>query len=155
MKNTNKGRRGLLRVFKLCALLSIPFALESCGFHESNRQFAPGVGQSRIAGLKTIYVRKHSDDDYRLGEDVADQLQQMGYKASAGSHESPPHVDAVISIKDQWTWDMTMYLFSLELQLREPKSDVVFATAKTTRTSLVRKSQKEMVRETLTKLLTN
>ncbi len=56
---------------------------------------------------------------------------------------------------DHWMWDITMYMVSLDIQIREPGSDVILAKAKTVRTSLVRKSQKNMVSETLTKLLKN
>jgi hypothetical protein len=52
-------------------------------------------------------------------------------------------------------WDITMYMISLDVQLREPRTDVTLGVAKTTRTSLARKSQREMVRETLIKLLKN
>jgi hypothetical protein len=142
-------------LIKLLALIALPLVLNSCAMHESNRQLAPGASESRINGLKSFYVRKHSDDNYKLGEDIAAELQSMGYKATFGTAQTPPaKVDAVISFMDRWTWDITMYMLSLDLQIREPGSDAVFATAKTVRTSLIRKSQKEMVRETLNKLLT-
>jgi hypothetical protein len=140
------------------AVILIPFALNSCA-HTSDRQFAPGYSDARLSNLKTFYVRNDSEDQedkQPLAADLVSELNSLGYKATTGSSQRPPSkVDAVISFSDQWMWDITMYMLSLELQLREPGSDTVFATAKTVRTSLVRKSQKEMVRETLSKLLKN
>ncbi len=129
--------------------------LESCAVHENTRQFAPGASEARVANLKSFYVRQSAgSENPKLGQDIATELRQMGYKASVGTAARPAaKVDAVISFKDQWMWDITMYMISLEVQLREPASDATFATAKTVRTSLIRKSQEEMVRETLTKLL--
>jgi|GEM_PF-5746155 len=45
-----------------------------------------------------------------------------------------------------------MYMIRLDIQIVDPASDATLAVAQTVRTSLVRKSQQEMVRETLTQL---
>lgn len=137
----------------LVSLLLLP--LSNC-VHQNTRMLAPGTSESGLAKMRTFYVRKHGDDDYKLGEEIVAQLQEMGYRATTGSAISPPgKVDAVITYMDHWTWDITMYMISLDMQVREPGSDFALVTAKTTRTSVVRKSQKAMVRETLTKLLKN
>jgi hypothetical protein len=87
---------------------------------------------------------------------IAAELQRMGYTASAGAVQKPPgRVDAVVSYMDRWMWDITMYMISLDIQIREPGTEAILANAKTARSSLVRKSQEEMVRETLNKLLHN
>jgi hypothetical protein len=148
-----KHRRSALNSLWLAAIFFTPIALNSCA-HDSTRQFAPGAGQSRVAALKTFHVRNESPDKSELAADIAGELKSMGYQATTGTRKALG-TDAVITFTDQWMWDITMYMLSLEIQLREPGSDAVFATAKTVRTSLVRKSQKEMVRETLAKLLKN
>ena len=130
-------------------------ALSLCNcIHQDARQLAPNVSEPRVGKMRTFYVRKNAEDDYQLGEDVVSQLLKMGYRATSGSaSSSPSKVDGVITYTDNWHWDMAPYLLSLDAQLREPNSDFVLATAKITRSSLVRKSQEEMVRLTLTKLL--
>lgn len=143
----------LPRIVKLGLVSAILLTLNSCA-HQNTRQLSPGFSGSGVSKMRTFYVRKHAEDDYKLDEDITDQLRAMGYRATSGSAPSPAgKVDAVITYTDRWTWDLTMYMLSLDVQLREPGSDFTLATAKTVRTSLVRKSQKEMVRETLTKLL--
>lgn len=155
MTSPNVKRHWRSRLGKFGAGLALLSALNSCA-HESTRQLAPGLSDSGISRMRSFYVRQHADDDYKLGAEIATSLQEMGYRATTGSAHSPPgRVDAVFTYTDKWKWDMTMYMISLDIQLREPASDTTLATAKTLRTSLVRKSQKEMVRETLTKLLKN
>lgn len=140
---------------RICCCLALVLTLESC-VHQSTRRMSPSMSDNRMSQMKSFYVRKHSEDDYKVGEDIAAQLQSMGYRASVGSSQSAPgKVDGVITYTDKWFWDITMYMLSLDVQLREPGSDMVLANAMTVRSSLVRKSQKEMIRETLTKLITN
>jgi hypothetical protein len=145
----------IARVAKLALASLVMLPLSNC-VHQSTRQIAPSTSEHQVAKMRSFYVRKHADDDYKLGEDIVAQLQEMGYRATTGSAASPPtKVDGVITYMDRWTWDITMYMISLDMQLREPVSDFSLVTAKTMRSSAVRKSQKEMVRETLTKLLKN
>jgi hypothetical protein len=154
MKHRIPSRLQLLKILKVGTGLALLSVLPSCAVHENTRQLSPGFSDSGVTGMRTFYVRKTGDDDYKLGETIVTELQQMGYRATTGTAGSPPgKVDAVITYTDKWMWDITMYMISLDVQLREPASDATLAVAKTVRTSLVRKSQKEMVRETLTKLL--
>ena len=156
MKHPIPSRHRLLQILKLGAGLALLSALPSCAVHENTRQLSPGFSDSGVTRMRTFYVRKNDQDDYKLGEAIVTELQLMGYRVSSGSAGSPPaKVDAVITYTDKWMWDITMYMISLDVQLREPASDATLAVAKTVRTSLVRKSQQEMVRETLTKLLKN
>ena len=156
MKTTNHKRHWVAHLLKIATSMALVLFLSNCSIHENTRQLSPSFSEAGVTKLRTFYVRKHADDDYKLGEEIAAQLQQMGYRATSGTAQSPPgHVDAVVSYMDRWIWDMTMYMLSLDVQLREPGSDTILATAKTVRSSLVRKSQQEMVRETLTKLLKN
>lgn len=142
------------KLARLAALLIIPLALNSCYVHKSDRNFAPGSGAAKVASLKSFHVSDPSNEKAELAADIAAGLKSMGYQATTGPRRAA-HTDAVVTFTDQWMWDMTMYMLALELQLRDPASGAVLATAKTTRTSLVRKSQKEMIEETLTTLLKN
>jgi hypothetical protein len=156
MKNTNHKRHWMSRILKIATSMAIVSFLNSCTVHENTRQISPSFSESGVSRLHTFYVRKHADDDYKLGEEIAEQLQQMGYRATCGTAQSPPgRVDAVVSYMDRWVWDITMYMLSLDVQLREPGTDTILATTKTVRSSLIRKTQQEMIRETLTKLFKN
>lgn len=155
MKSSRAKTQRLLQVAKAGLLGAFLFSLSSCA-HVNTREISAGLSDSKISHMHSFYVRRHADDDYKLDEDITAELREMGYRVTSGSAETPPaKVDAVITYTDHWMWDITMYMLSLEVQLREPGSDFTLANAKTVRTSLVRKSQKAMVHETLTKLLKN
>jgi hypothetical protein len=49
-------------------------------------------------------------------------------------------------------WDITMYMIALSISIRDPNNDVQLASGHSTRSSLVRKSPEEMVKEVLTKI---
>jgi len=156
MKTNSKKPIWMSLILKITTSMTLAAFLSSCVIHENTRQVSPSFSETGVTKLRTFYVRKHADDDYNLAEDIAAELQRMGFRATSGSAQSPPgRVDAVVSYMDRWVWDMTMYMLSLDIQLREPGSDVILATSKTVRSSLIRKSQQEMIRETLTKLLKN
>jgi hypothetical protein len=156
MKTTGTKLHRMSRILGIVASMAFASFLTSCTIHENTRQVSPGFSEAGVSRLQTFYVRKHADDDYSLAEDIAAELQRMGFRATSGSAQSPPgRVDAVVTYMDRWIWDMTMYMLSLDIQLREPGSDSILANAKTVRSSLIRKSQQEMIRETLTKLLKN
>lgn len=149
------SNRRLTSLLLLAFAAALPSFLTSCVV-AGKRDIAPGYNQAKISKLKTFYVRKDEQDDDNLGQDIADQLIGSGLKASAGtSLKAPAGTDAIITYKDRWAWDITMYMLSLDLQMRDPSTNAVIATANVTRTSLARKSQKEMVRETVAKLITN
>jgi hypothetical protein len=155
MNHTHRKPSWPALIARICGCIALILSLESC-IHQSDRRMSPSMSADRMNRMKSFYVRKHAEDDYKVGEDIAAQLQSMGYRASVGSSQSAPgKVDGVITYTDKWFWDITMYMLSLDVQLREPGSDMVLANAMTVRSSLVRKSQKEMIRETITKLVTN
>lgn len=140
----------LVKRLAVCAAFGVLACSQNACVHQTNRQLSPGCSPARVSNMRSFYVRQHALDDHQLAEAIATQLRQRGKQALHGTAQRPSRgVDAVITYQDKWMWDITMYMLSLDVQLREPGTDVVLATAKTVRTSLVRKSQDEMVRETL------
>jgi hypothetical protein len=56
-------------------------------------------------------------------------------------------VDALVTYKDKWMWDITMYMLELTITIRDPQNDYPLATGNSFHTSLTRKSPTEMVDE--------
>ncbi len=140
------------RLLGITIVLAVTWTQNAC-VHESARQISPSSSSAKIAAMRNFYVRQHARDDHNLAADISGELQKSGLRASVGTAKSAPRpVDAVVTYEDRWMWDITMYMWSLDVQLREPGSDVVLATSKTVRSSLVRRSQKEMVQETVAKI---
>jgi hypothetical protein len=151
---TRSSKRHTLSCWLPIAALVVFSWTQTACVHQSSRQISPSYSAAKISNLRSFYVRQHNQDDHNLAGTIADELRQMGYTATHGTTQSPPRrVDAVVTYTDRWMWDITMYMLSLDMQLREPGSDVALASAKTVRSSLVRKSAAEMAHETLAKIL--
>jgi hypothetical protein len=109
---------------------------------------------SDLSTLKSFYVVKFEPDDRGIEAIIANELNSMGYHATSGVKPSPPlPVDAIVTYQDKWMWDITMYMLELNIDLRDPKTNYSFATGRSYRTSLARKSPEEMTQEVLFKLL--
>lgn len=100
--------------------------------------------------LNTFYVQKFSPDKRGLEQIIADKLTTFGYQATSGINALPHHpVDALVTYKDQWMWDLTNYMLEIKIEFREPETKFLFATGQSYRTSLARKSPEEMIDEAL------
>jgi hypothetical protein len=110
----------------------------------------PGVN---LSTLKSFYVRKLPADGRGIERLIANELTARGKRASYGPEQRPAYpVDAIVTYQDNWMWDITMYMIALSISIRDPNNDVQLASGHSTRSSLVRKSPEEMVKEVLTKI---
>lgn len=114
---------------------------------------SPGAN---LASIQKIHVVKLPADGRGIDQVIADQLNAMGYATSRGSESNAPAgTDALLTYQDKWMWDITMYMLELNVQLRDPKTSMALATAKSYRPSLQRKSPPEMAKEVLTEIFKN
>ena len=111
------------------------------------------IHEADITKLKSFYVIKHEDDDRNTNVLIKDKLVKMGYKASTGQRANVPNdVDAVITYRDHWFWDITMFMLWLKVHIRTPQDGFPMARGESFRTSFARKSPEEMVNEVLEQL---
>lgn len=100
--------------------------------------------------LKTFYVQKFSPDKRGLDKVIADKLVAFGFEATSGVDPQPNHpVDALVTYKDSWMWDLTNYMLEIKIEFRQPETNFTFASGQSYRTSLARKSPEEMIDEAL------
>jgi hypothetical protein len=129
----------VLATILMCSLVS------ACASMHSSR--APDADLSK---LHSFYVQKLPADDRGIDKLISDRLNAMGDKSTYGTAESPPtEVDAIVTYEDKWMWDITMYMIRLTVQVRDPKTRSVMASAESYRPSLERKSPEAMVAEVL------
>ena len=103
-----------------------------------------------LSALQSFYVAKFEKDGRGIHEKIAAELNAMGKTATSGQQESPASpVDAVVTYQDKWMWDITMYMIELNIDMRDPETDYKFATGRSYRTSLARKSPENMIKEVL------
>jgi hypothetical protein len=121
--------------------------LSGCATAQLTSDVSPGA---KLEDARTFYVVHLPKDDRGVDKLIADRLNTMGKQATFGEKETAPaDVDAIVTYQDKWMWDITMYMIELNVQLRQPKTDIAIASGHSLRTSLVRKSPPEMVSEVL------
>ncbi len=113
-----------------------------------NRATATVDPSAKLAGMKAIHVTKQPADDHDIDILIAEKLRSRGYTVTTGN-DTTAQADALVTYRDKWMWDITMYLLELTVTIREPKTDYPLATGNSFHTSLSRKSPKEMVDEVM------
>jgi hypothetical protein len=133
--------------------LSIIFALVLVAMTSGcvNTQLTGDVDPSvEMSSFETFYVAHNPDDKRDLEKVIAGELAAIGKNATSGVEPAPPEpVDVIVTYQDKWMWDITMYLLELNLEFRDPETNYQFATGRSYRTSLGRKSPEFMTREIL------
>lgn len=104
--------------------------------------------------IKSLHVRNSDGGGDELIPIIENKLKNMGFKVTSGEKISLD-ADAVITYRDKWMWDITMYMIELTVTLRDTKDNFPLATANSMHASLTRKSQEEMVDETINNIFKN
>jgi len=116
-----------------------------------NTQLAGDVDPSiDINAYETFYVVHNPDDKRELEKVIAAEITAIGKTATFGTESTAPDgTEVVVTYNSKWMWDITMYLLELNLEFRDPENDYKFASGRSYRTSLARKSPEFMTREIL------
>ena len=145
-----------MKSIRLIAMLVVAAAavfLSGCVVTQLKADITPGI---KLGEVKKLYVVHLANDPRGVDRMIADRLNAMGMKATNGEKSAiPEDVDAIVTYQDKWMWDITMYMLELNVQLRQPKTDVSFASGHTLRTSLARKSPPELIEEVLNEIFKN
>ncbi len=121
-----------------------------CSIVDSSVKLVPNT---QIKQTKNFYVVLLESDKRDIASQIAQVLVEKGFVATSGSFEEiPSNVDVVVTYEDRWFWDITNYLVRLDIQFRDPKDFYPYVAAETIRTSVARKSPKEVSSETITKI---
>lgn len=130
--------------------LAIALLLTGCATHLTSN-LAPNATFNELG--KTFVVR-FEPDTRNLNSLIADKLTLMGHSATFGEEgDIPNDVDTLITYRDNWQWDVTMYMIKINIQFRDGKSRELIVSGESFRTSLARKSSEEMIEETLIEIL--
>lgn len=126
-------------------LIVVAILASGCAINRATANVEPTTD---LNGIKSMYVTKLAPDERGINILIADKLKQMGYLATTGI-ETPSDVDVVVTYRDKWMWDITMYMLELTIILRDPITDFPLASGNSYHTSLTRKSPEEMVDEVI------
>jgi len=110
----------------------------------------PGID---IMQFNKFYVVKFQPDGRGINMLIRDELQVMGFEAMTGpENEVPEDAEAIVTYRDNWMWDITMYMIKLKILIHNPETQRLLATGRSYHTSLTRKSPEEMVSEVLSNI---
>jgi len=139
---------GRLEVSKrLCVvfllLATAVFFWTGCAANKATATVDPKADLYKIKKLSVVLDDPGATETRLL---IERKLSSMGYQVV---QEKGQEVDALVTFKDRWAWDITTYMIELTIVIREPKTEFPLATGNSLHTSLTRKSPQEMVDEVL------
>jgi hypothetical protein len=141
---SSRGRLGLLLGVLLLG------CVQGCAINRDSASIAP---DRDLSSLKRLLVVTSADDERGTDRAIADVLAKLGFDAAIGKDGAVPgDVDAVVTYRAQWDWDITPYLKELTIFVREPRDNALLARGNSYHTSLTRKSADEMAQEVLARI---
>lgn len=144
--NLLKGHM-LKRIASVLAILCATAFTTGCAVNRATATLTPG---SDIAKIKTAYVVKQPKDNRAIDDMIAANLEKRGYTVTKGPESNAPYkADVAVTYVDRWTWDLTLYMIDLTINMRDPQTGFPMAVGNSHHTSLTRKSPPEMVDEVL------
>jgi hypothetical protein len=133
----------------LCILLMS--GVQGCATNRDSASVAPGRD---ISSLKKLLVITSVAEERGTDRIIANALKKMGFEASIGPDRAArKDVDAVVTYRAQWGWDLTPYLLELTIFIRQAQDDALLAVGNSYHTSVTRMSADEMTLEVLTNIL--
>ena len=109
---------GSALLLALVALLSVGCATSS------NVVVNPGSTQKVHSAYVVLHEGKSSDMDAHIQR----ELMAHGIQVKAGPEMQNPAADIVVRYSDNWRWDVTMYLRSLDIQVYDAATGTLVAS---------------------------
>ncbi len=139
-----------MKAFSLLSVLLMAALFSGCASTSLTSNVSPEID---LDGISTFHVIRLATDDRGIDQLIAEELIRMGKSATFGEKDSAsPDVEAIVTYKDKWMWDITMYMIELNIQIRNPSTEIAIATGHSLRTSLARKDPSGMVEEVLNEI---
>lgn len=132
-------------ILNLILLIFVSLIASGCAINRATATVKPTAD---LSAIESIYVTRFASDERGINKLIANKLEQLGFIVETGI-VAPSNVDAVVTYKDKWMWDFTMYMLELTITIRDPKNNFPLASGNSYHTSLTRKSPEEMVDEVI------
>ena len=108
---------------------------------------SPGVN---LKTYGTYYVQQLPADQRGINKVIEREMVKLNLQVTTGpASAKPSDVNVIVTYEDRWQWDITMYMISLKIDLRDASSNVLLATGQSSYTSLIRKSPEHQANEIL------
>ena len=107
-----------------------------------------------LAGIERFYVVRNLNDNHAFDHQIVAALQARGLTAEAGPLTMmPENTQAIVSFQDHWAWDFRENLVYLKINIRDTRSEQVFATVTFDARFPVRLTTAEIVGKLVDRLL--
>ncbi len=112
-------QKNLLLIFSFISLLP------NCSFVKEGNIIQPAV----IKSARSAYVVKPEDAGRDIEKYLEAALANQGLRVTSGPLEQKPkQVDVYVEYVDRWTWDVAMYLKSLDVYVKNNRNGELLAT---------------------------
>lgn len=125
-------------------VLTSLFLSSGCAVNRATAKVDP---KADLSIIKSLTVLKDKDEK-GVSLLIENKLRSMGFQI-VPEEISQSGVDAIVTYRDHWMWDITMYMLELTITIKEPKTGFTLASGNSYHTSLTRKSPEEMVDEVI------
>lgn len=111
-----------------------------------SRQSIPHFEGSKV---KKVFVERRLADNNNVRDRLVNALKARGLEAEAGPLTLMPEqgIDVVLGYDDRWDWNFGNYMVELRVELRNPRTQELLASALVQRSALFGKSTDEMVKD--------
>lgn len=114
------------QILRIVELLVLTAALSGCAT-SSDIVVNPGHADTQY---RSAYLVAHGDRSSDVDAAIQRELLRRGLAVSAGADgKHPETAELIVKYADDWNWDLTMYLESLDIQVYDAKTGVLVATA--------------------------
>lgn len=106
-------------------LMMLSLVLAGCASYTADVE--PGT---QFSNFRKIWVKTNLDDNHAIDRLLVQVLKARGFEAEYGPMTMMPRdMQAIVSYRDRWTWDFKNHMTSLEIEVREVKSERQVAAA--------------------------
>lgn len=135
---------------KSIAIITLLVMFSGC----ANRAVVDRHPSFSLESIKALHIKNSDGGGDELIPVIISKLRELGYTNITSGDEVSPNADAVLTYRDKWMWDITMYMIELTITVRDKDSWTPLATGNSMHSSLTRKSEEEMVDEVLRNIFT-
>jgi len=140
------ARKNLLAVL----LSSLAIVIAGCSSYSASVK-----PSASLAKYQRVWVKTNMDDNHGIAQFICNALRARGIETGAGPLTMmPDNMQAVISYRDDWTWDFKDHMTGLVLSLQDNNIDFPIATARYSGPASLTDTPDDVATKLVTKLFT-
>lgn len=115
----------MVKYLSFIPLAAVVALSASCSFVKEGRVNQPAI----VSKAKSAYVVRHENSTRDIDKYLESALADKGLRVTSGPISAKPAgADIYVEYVDRWKWDMAMYLWSLDVFVRNNRNGELVAT---------------------------